>query len=225
MKDEFIGLVSHELKTPLTVIMGSINTALTEGISSETAKELLENAAASTGDLAGIIDNLLELSRAQANRLMIRKEPVDIAKTILTVVNKIKTESEIHSLIVDIPGGLPSLPADLLRIERILINLIENAIKYSPDGGIVTISAKQMDEVILVGIEDHGMGISKEDQTRLFKPFERLETVGGIPGTGLGLTVCRRLVEAHGGKIWVESEPGNGATFFFILPLTEVHAS
>jgi two-component system, chemotaxis family, CheB/CheR fusion protein len=221
MKDEFIGLISHELKTPITVIMGSINTALTEGISPQTAKELLENAASSTGDLADIIDNLLELSRAQANRLIIRKEPVDLAKTILTVVNKIKTESDMYNLIVDIPGGLPDVPADILRVERILVNLIGNAIKYSPKGGVITISVTQKDGFIMVGIENQGIGISIEDQSRLFKPFERLETADGIPGTGLGLTVCRRLVEAHGGTIWVESEPGNGATFFFTLPSGE----
>jgi signal transduction histidine kinase len=103
-------------------------------------------------------------------------------------------------------------------VERILHNLIDNAIKYSPKGGDVTIFARQEDASLVIGVKDQGIGISTEDQARLFKPFERLETVE-IGGVGLGLNVCRRLVEAHGGRIWVESQPGQGATFFFTLPI------
>lgn len=224
MKDEFIGLVSHELKTPITVIIGSINAALSEGVSGEEAKLLLGGAASSAGDLADIIDNLLELSRSQANRLIIRREPLDIAKTVLAVIERLKNRSEIHNLIPDIPEDLPAVMADLLRVQRILINLVENAIKYSPAGGNITVFARSRDGLIEIGVKDRGIGISKDNQARLFKPFERLEATGGIPGTGLGLTVCRRLVEAHGDSIRVESEPGRGATFFFTLPLSEAPA-
>jgi PAS domain S-box-containing protein len=219
MKDDFIGLVSHELKTPITVIMGSIFTALSKGISKEDSRQLLEDAASSSESLAGIIDNLLELSRAQSNRLVIRKEAVDISKTAIRVAEALTRWSDLHNIIIEIPAGLPIVKADQIRVERVLHNLVENAIKYSPGGGTVAISARQTDAYLEVGVKDNGIGISQEDQSRLFKPFERLETVIGIGGVGLGLIVCRWLVEAHGGKIWVKSEPGKGSIFYFTLPL------
>jgi PAS domain S-box-containing protein len=221
MKDEFIGFVSHELKTPITVIMGAINTALSERISKKEAKELLGDAVSSAEDLANIVDNLLELSRAQANRMMIRREPVNITPIIRNVVDKLKRATKIHHLVVIVSESLPTVPVDAVRVERILNNLIENAIKYSPHGGNVTIFAQQKDDCIIVGVKDQGIGISRDDQARLFKLFARLGTVSGIGGTGLGLIVCRRLVEAHGGTIWLESEPNQGSTFFFTLPLIE----
>jgi PAS domain S-box-containing protein len=220
IKDEFIGLVSHELKTPITVVIGSVYTAMSKGISRKDAQLLLQDAASSAESLATIVDNLLELSRAQADRLMIRKEKIDIAETVRSIVDKLKGKSATHKLLVDIPVGLPAIFADKVRIEeRILNNLVDNAVKYSPNGGDITVFARQEDDCLVVGVKDQGIGISAEDQVRLFQPFERLETVDGVGGVGLGLNVCRRLVEAQGGRIWVESEPGRGSTFFFSLPL------
>jgi PAS domain S-box-containing protein len=219
MKDEFVGMVSHELKTPITVIMGAIYTAMSEGISKEEAKLLLEDAASSAGSLADIVDNLLELSRVQANRLMIRKESVDIDQVAHDVAEKLKGRSETHRLLIEMPADLPKVSADRVRVERVLYNLMENAIKYSPNGGSITVSARQRDDYLIVSVKDPGMGIAQADQARLFKPFERLESTKSVSGSGLGLNVCRRLVEAHGGQMWVESEPGHGATFFFSLPL------
>ncbi len=219
IKDEFIGMVSHELKTPITIIMGSIYTALSQGIPREEADELLKEAASSSESLASIVDNLLELSRAQANRLMISKETLDVAEIARSIVAKFKGRSEIHHLVVRVPEVLPAALADRVRVGRVLNNLIENAIKYSPQGGKVTVFTREKDDCLVVGVTDRGVGISSEDQARLFKPFERLENVSGISGVGLGLQVCRVLVEAHGGRIWVESKPGKGSTFFFTIPL------
>ena len=113
--------------------------------------------------------------------------------------------------------------ADELRLERILHNLLENAVKYSPDGGKIKVSARLEDDHMVIGVSDEGIGISLHDQARLFSPFERLaaQRLEGVKGIGLGLLVCRRLVEAHGGRIWVESEPGRGSTFYFTLPLKD----
>ena len=110
---------------------------------------------------------------------------------------------------------------DAIRIERVLHNLVENAMKYSPKGGEVRIFGNCSDDTIVIGVSDEGIGISPEDQPRLFKSFERLSASvkGAIQGTGLGLRVCRILVEAHDGRIWVESKPGKGSTFFFSLPV------
>ena len=220
IKDEFIGLVSHELKTPITVVIGSVYTALSRGISRKEMQLLLRDAASSAESLATIVDNLLELSRAQAGRLQMRAEQVDIAGTIRGVIENLKGKSEIHKLLTDLPQNLPNILVDKVRVERILHNLVENAIKYSPGGGDIIISARQENGRIAIAVKDQGLGISPDDQSRIFQPFERLDKADIMGGVGLGLNVCRRLVEAHGGRIWIESEPGKGSTFLFTLPLT-----
>jgi len=223
LKDEFIGLVSHEMRSPLTVITGAINTILTEKahLSPKEERQLLEDAAWETGTLAHILGNLLELSRAQADRLFLSLEPVDVKAIIKNAVQRAKRHSSIHRFVLGLPKELPPIRADVIRLERILHNLLENAIKYSPDGGYIRILAKMDSDHLVIGVSDQGIGISQQDQAKLFAPFQRLESsrVEGIQGIGLGLLVCRRLVEAHGGRIWVESGTGKGSTFFFTLPL------
>jgi len=225
LKDEFIGLVSHELRSPLTVIMGAVNTALTEGarLSRDEMRQLLQDAAWETEVLSHLLGNLLELSRARADRLFLSREPVNVKDIVKDVVDKIKRQTSNHSFETDLPRVLPPVHADQLRLERILHNLLENAVKYSPDGGKIIISARLENDHMVIGVSDEGIGISLHDQAKLFSPFERLaaQRLEGIKGIGLGLLVCRRLVEAHGGRIWVESEPGRGSTFYFTLPLKD----
>ena len=223
LKDEFIGLVSHELRSPLTVIMGAVNTALSEGarLSREEVRQLLQDAAVEAESLSHLLGNLLELSRVRADRLFLSKEPVNLRDVIRNTVDKIRLQSSKHRFVISIPRVLPPVLADHLRVERILYNLLENAVKYSPDGGSIRVFAKTDDAYLLIGVSDQGVGISIHDQAKLFGAFQRLEDrrLEGIGGVGLGLLVCRRLVEAHGGRIWVESESGQGSTFYFTLPL------
>jgi len=225
LKDEFIGLVSHEIRSPLTVIMGAVNTALTEEgrLSRDEMRQLLQDAAWETESLSHLLGNLLELSRARADRLFLSREPVNVKDIVKDAVEKIKRESSNHSFETDLPKVLPPVHADQLRLERILHNLLENAVKYSPDGGKIKVSARLENDHMVMGVSDEGIGISLHDQAKLFSPFERLaaQSLGGVKGIGLGLVVCRRLVEAHGGRIWVESEPGRGSTFYFTLPLKD----
>jgi signal transduction histidine kinase len=172
--------------------------------------------------MANIIDNLLELSRWQSHRLELQSNPVDIGSELRKVVDCSSKKSDKHRLIADISTGLPAVNADPTRIERVLDNLIDNAIKYSPDGGEVTVSVRQKGDCILIGVRDQGIGIAPGDAERLFKPFSRLETAvsgSAIQGIGLGLVVCKHLVEAHGGNIWVESNRGKGSSFYFTLPV------
>jgi signal transduction histidine kinase len=208
----------------MTVITGAINTALTEGerLSPEEVSQLLKDAALEADSLSRLLNNLLELSRVQANRLLLHAELISIKKVIQDTVSEIKRRSSVHKFVVDLPGRLPAVYADQLRLERILYNLLENAIKYSPQGGEIKVSARPREEYLVIGVSDQGIGISPSEQARLFAPFQRLEESRpeGIGGAGLGLLVCRRLVEAHGGQIWVESEPDNGSTFFFTMPLS-----
>jgi PAS domain S-box-containing protein len=221
MKDDFIGMVSHELKTPLTVVTGALNVAMSEAISEDEKKQLMTDAIWGADMMADIVDNLLELSRWQSNRLVLSSSPLKIPAVIARMVDAAAGKSAKHRVVTDIEPGLPVIKADNTRIERILDNLIDNAIKYSPDGGEIKISAKKNDGRVVISVTDYGIGISKENLLRLFQPFSRLDasiTGTAIKGVGLGLVVCRRLVEAHGGDIWVESEPGKGSTFFFSLP-------
>jgi PAS domain S-box-containing protein len=226
LKDDFIGLVSHELRSPMTVITGAINTVLTESerLSPAETRQLLKDASLESESLSHMLGNLLELSRAQANRLSLFTETISIRKLIEETVDNIKRRSPVHHFITDLPEKLPPVYADELRLERILYNLLENAVKYSPQGGDITVSVRSDKERLVIGVSDQGVGISVSDQARLFEPFQRLEESrpDGAGGVGLGLLVCRRLVEAHGGQIWVESEPGQGSTFFFTLPLNPV---
>lgn len=218
-KDEFIGLVSHELRTPLTVISGSLRTAMSEGLSQEDVRELLQNAAEGTDSLEAILENMLELSRYQAGRLKLRVEMVSIADTVRTAIEKLKRQGITREFEIDIAPDLPPVEADPMRVERILFNLMENAAKYSPEGGKITVSSRMQDGFVVTGIADQGLGISPDDQPKIFGLFQRLEPSRRLAkGVGLGLLVCKRLVEAQGGWIKVESEPGKGSVFSFALP-------
>jgi signal transduction histidine kinase len=222
LKDEFIGLVSHELRTPLTVILGALSTVLTEGdkISRREIKQLIGDAYYEAENLSDILANLLELARAQANRLQIMEEQVNIRETIDTVVNRMTEQTKSHQFTVDC-GDSIIITGDRVRVQRILHNLLDNAAKYSDTGTKIEVFARLRNGEVHIGVKDNGIGIPSELQGKLFEPFQRLEQPNSkATGTGLGLIVCRRLVEAHGGRMWVESEPGAGSTFQFTLPLS-----
>lgn len=183
-------------------------------------RQLLQDAARETETLAHLLDNLLELSRAQADRLFLHLEPVDIRSVIRGVVDRLGRQTSQHRFIMEVTGDIPAAQADRIRLGRIVYNLAENAVKYSPEGGSIMITASRSGSDLLVSVADHGLGINEADQQKLFAPFQRLESsvTGRTGGAGLGLLVCRRLVEAQGGTIWVESTPGEGSTFHFTLP-------
>ncbi len=220
LKDEFIGLVSHEIRTPLTILIGSIGTAMTEGISPEDAHSMLHEAMDGAESLNHIVDNLLELSRYQSDRLALRKEPIDVGAVICSLAEKEKLHTSKHQVVVDVPDGLPMVHADRTRVELMLTNLLSNAAKYAAEGTEIRLSAGRNTDNVVISVRDRGIGIPAEQQANLFQPFERIENAARpAKGLGLGLLVCKRLVEAHGGIIWVESEPGKGSTFSFTLPL------
>ncbi len=222
LKDQFIGLVSHELRTPLTVIMGAVNTALSEAprLSASEKRRLLQDAASEAELLSHILDNLLELSRSRADRLSLQLESLALREVVQRTVERITASSPGLRLSVDMPSTLPAVRADRIRLERILYNLLDNAVKYSP-GGEIRVSVRRKGKEMVVSVHDEGPGISPEDQARLFRPFERIgeDSTGGVDGIGLGLMVCRSLVEAHGGRIWLESGAGKGSTFCFTIPI------
>lgn len=222
LKDKFIGLVSHELRTPLTVIMAAVNTALSERtrLSPHETRRLLEDAASASDALSDILENLLELSRSQADRLTLQVEPLMLEDVVQKTIDNVRRHSSMHQFVIDLPKTLPRLRADRIRLERILHNMVENAVKYSP-GGEVRVSARKDGKNLVIEVHDQGYGISLEDQAKLFQPFQRIRQAetDGIKGVGLGLLVCQTLVEAHGGRIWLESALGQGTTIFFTLPI------
>jgi len=222
LKDDFLDMVSHEMKTPLTVVLGGLKTVMVEGSRLEDAEResLIRYAYLEAESLADIVSNLLELSRAEANRLVLQHCTLDLKDVVVEQVRKAKQQHPGHHFVTSVPGNLPELYADRTRIERVLSNLLDNAAKYSPEDSEVIVSAGLDEDRIVLSIQDRGEGISREDQAKLFNRFERLgKDVHEKAGTGLGLVVCQRLVEAHGGRIWVESEPGKGSAFRFSLPL------
>jgi signal transduction histidine kinase len=222
LKDEFIGLVSHELRTPLTVILGALSTVMTEGdkISRREIKQLIGDAYFEAENLSDILANLLELARAQANRLQITEEPVNIRDAIEATIGRMTEQTKTHQFIIDCDDSIV-ITADRVRIQRIIHNLLDNAAKYSDPGTKIEVFTRLNGGEVLIGVKDMGIGIPAELQGKLFEPFQRLEQPNiKATGTGLGLIVCRRLVEAHGGRMWVESQPGEGSTFQFTLPLS-----
>ena len=216
-------MVSHELRTPLTVVMGSIHTAMTPGLSKEEVLGLMDNAIDGAEDMNHLIGNLLELSRYQAGRLVLSTEAVDLRKFIERSIGDLMVSHTGRSYEINIDGMLPTLRADPLRLGRILHNLVENAVKYSPADCQVTVTARCEGDSFIICVKDRGQGMGPEELSQLFEPFQRLGKANNVmtPGLGLGLIVCKRLVEAHGGKIWAESEKGKGSTFSFTLPIGE----
>jgi len=220
VKDEFIGLVSHEIRTPLTILIGAIGVAMSEGVTPEDARSMLRDAMDSAESLDQIVSNLLELSRYQSDRLMLQKEPVDVGATLQNLAASARMNT--HRLVLDIAEGLPLVHADKMRLELILANLLSNAMKYSAEGTEIRLAAQNEAKSLVIRVSDQGIGIPVEEQSRIFQTFARLEDEARTAkGLGLGLLVCRRLVEAHGGTIWVESEEGKGSTFSFTLPLEQ----
>jgi len=222
LKDEFLGIVSHELRTPVTVVLGALKVAHSEGIRSEDAADLVREAEAAAEHLAKLLENMLELSRFQADRLQLAAQRLDPGAAAETAVAKVHARAAGHRFTVSVEPGLPPVEADPLRLQLVLRNLLDNAVKYAPESSEIRVTVRRDDGTVLLSVADQGPGIHPAEQAKLFRQFERLrQEAGRKPGLGLGLLVCRRLVEAHGGRIWVESQPGRGTTLSFTLPLPE----
>ena len=219
IKDEFIGLISHELRTPLTIISGSLRVARNEGLSTEEINEMVQNAAESTDTLSDILENMLEMSRHQAGKLQLNTERINIRNIATQVVDGFKASGTSQRFLIEMPETLPLIQADPLRVERIFHNLVENAVKYSPEDSEIGLVAHPESGYMITEVIDQGKGIPEKIRRKLFSMFERGDNRGVTGGTGLGLVVCKRLVEAHGGWIKAESSLGKGSTFTFGLPL------
>jgi signal transduction histidine kinase len=235
LKTELLSTVSHELRTPLGSIKGYATTLLEHGdrLSPEEAREFLEIIDGESDRLDELIRNLLDMSRLEAGVLRMDREPTDLAEVARACVQRVQRLSERHQVLqhwdVDQLADV-----DPRRIAQVMTNLLENAVKYSPDGGEIVLSAQALGSgpslgstpMLQVSVADQGVGIPQRDLHRVFDRFHRVEgeISKRVGGTGLGLAICQRLVEAHGGKIWVESRLGKGSTFYFTVPLSRMEA-
>jgi two-component system phosphate regulon sensor histidine kinase PhoR len=229
MKDDFIGIAAHELRTPLSILKGFSQTLIVQtarGKGPELAdwqKEALQGIDQATSRMVELIDDLLDVTRMQAQRLELYREPNDIVALARRVLTRQQVTTERHALSLLTPFEYLVVQIDPRRIEQVFNNLINNAIKYSPEGGpiTITIGADTTEQMAVINISDAGIGIPTHQQAHVFGRFVRADNArtNGIGGTGLGLYLCRELVEHHGGHIWFESTEGSGSTFFLTLPL------
>jgi signal transduction histidine kinase len=227
LKTELLSTVSHELRTPLSSIKGYATTLLEHGeiLSPEEAREFLEIIDSESDRLDELIRNLLDMSRLEAGVLRIDREPTDLAEVGRACMTRVQRHTDRHQLLMDWDTDHLA-DVDASRVAQVMTNLLENAVKYSPDGGEIVLSAQPLGAMLQVSVADQGVGIPQRDLHRVFDRFHRVEgeISKRVGGTGLGLAICQRLVEAHGGKIWVESRIGKGSTFFFTVPLVRMEA-
>jgi len=220
----FIDTLSHELKTPLTTIIAGAGLLAEELEASgdESHHKLIQTIIRNAHTLETRLAELMDIVKTGSGHLQLQLEPVDMKSLLQGIAMQISPllHSKEQKLSVNLPPSLPIIHGDGQRLEQAVLNLMSNAIKFTPRAGSITLQAQKLETAILVEVLDTGIGIAREEQSRLFKPYSRLNADRQIhPGLGLGLALAKQVVELHCGKIWVESEPGKGSTFFVSLPL------
>jgi signal transduction histidine kinase len=187
----------------------------------ETEREFLETIDMKADELRDLIDKLLQMARLEAGQPESEREPVLVPHLARKIAQEMASRTKEHEITLEFPKSFPVVEADVRQIEQVLCNLLENAVKYSPTGGRITIAGESKVDHVLITVSDEGVGISKEHQNKVFERFFRANSLQtrGTPGTGLGLAIAKAHVAAHGGNIWVDSAPGMGSKFCFTWPL------
>jgi signal transduction histidine kinase len=225
LKSEFLANMSHELRTPLNVIIGFSELMLDEvpGPTNKKQRQCLEDVLNSGRHLLGLIDQVLDLSKIESGRTELKLAEVALPEIIESLRNTMLPilKPRRQKLDISLEDGLPAVYADKAKLRQVFFNLLSNSSRFTPEGGRIEIKAVKNGTHCHISVADNGIGIKKEDQTRIFEPFCQLNNAPGRGGggTGLGLVVVKQLVEKHGGRVWLESEYGKGSRFSFTIPL------
>ncbi len=229
LRSEVMATLSHELRTPLAAIKGYATALLLEEVdwTDEKRREFLQLIDEACDNLQTMISDILDSALIDTGHLVIEPQPVRLPSLAREVAEEIQRRTDLHRLVVDFPPDFPIVDCDPHRIRQIIHNILDNAIKYSPNGGLVVTRGEVRATTVVISIADQGVGIVPEDLIPLFEKYFRVKSPTGyhVPGTGLGLPVARALVEAHGGRIWAESKVGQGTTLYFSLPRAGLSAS
>lgn len=218
LRSTLLSSISHDLRTPLTAITGAVSTLLRDDVSINEANrlDLLQTIQEEAERLNRMVKNVLDMTRLESGAIKIKKELQSLEEIVGVVLNRLGDRLNDHPLTVSLPGNLPFIAADGLLLEQLFMNLFENAIKYTPKGTPLELSAFESLDAVTVELADKGPGIPPGEEDRIFEKFVHGGGAGG--GVGLGLAVCRAIIVAHGGKIWAENRSGGGAVFRFTLP-------
>jgi two-component system sensor histidine kinase KdpD len=224
LRTALLNSISHELRTPLSSIMGSSSTLLDADslYSAEEHRELLENIKDSSNRMNLILSNLLDTARIESGMLKLKDDWCDIEDIIGSALRHLSEQVAGRHIDIKIPDDLPWVRGDCVLLGQVMINLIDNALKYSPPDSDIEIKVYAINDNLTVSVADHGIGIPEEDLMKVFDKFYRIQHDKiNIPGTGLGLSICKSIVEAHGGQIQAENRSGGGAIFSFSIPLAK----
>ncbi len=225
MKSTFVSVISHELKTPVALIKGYASTLAREDArwDQATVSEGLQVIGEESDRLNALINNLLDASRIQAGAFTLERGDVALPRLAASVVEGFRSQTDKHSFVLDFPPEFPPVFGDEERLRQVLNNLVSNAIKYAPQGGEIRVGGWSGEQQATVYVADQGIGIPAGEQGKLFQRFYRVDSSlrRSTQGAGLGLYLCRSIVEAHGGRIWLRSEPGKGTTVLLTLPVTD----
>ncbi|MFH1062185.1 MAG: ATP-binding protein [Candidatus Omnitrophota bacterium] len=223
VRQDFVANVSHELRTPISSIKGFAETLLSGALDDqENAQDFLKIILADSNRLASLIDDLLNLAKIESGKLVMEKKPCKLRQIVERVITSLKSQADAKLIImkINIPENIPDILADETRIKQVLLNLIENAIKYNTPKGEILISAQEKNNFVKVDISDTGIGIPNKDLSRLFERFYRVDKARSreLGGTGLGLSIVKHIIQAHSGEVFVQSLEGQGSTFSFTIP-------
>lgn len=224
VRRDFIANVSHELRTPLASIKALTET-LEDGALEDpvVARDFLSKIHAEVDGMAHLVSELLELSRIESGQVALHTEPHAVELLLSEAAGRLAAQAERSQvkLLVDVPPGLPRVDADRQRVQQVLLNLIHNALKFTPTEGQVVVAARQDGGQMVLSVADTGIGIPAQDIPRIFERFYKADRSRSRSGTGLGLAIAKHVVQAHGGRIWVESTEGQGSAFYFTLPIAK----
>lgn len=222
LRDELMSIASHELRTPITSVKGYaqlLQRRLKKECSDSAQLHSLDIMIGQLDRMAAMVNDLVELSRVQTGHMDLTLEQVDVPALARVIVERLQVTTDKHTITME-DGGAPLVPADSFRVDQVITNLVTNAIRYSPEGGAIRVSAGKQDGYLVLSVADEGVGIAPEDQERIFDQFYQARSEGkaGRQGMGLGLYISKQIIERHGGRIGVESTPGCGSRFYFMLP-------